>query len=237
MWFFDPLLPASAQQQAGGGGTNTALTVQEAAHAHAVDNVTLTTASALAVAEAAHGHTVDNLTLTVATALVVAEALHGHAADNVTVTPQAPGETALSVADALHGHAADNVSLTLASALAVADALHAHTADNATVSLPGAPTVTIRLLDKAEAGSPLAGASGWDCFWYDSATTLAQAVATTPTVTLLAQSTNGLGQLVLTLTGSTKTSGQHGFLMFSNGNGSPTQSPPPRSFAALVPVD
>ncbi len=99
------------------------------------------------------------------------------------------------------------------------------------------PTLTIRLLDKAEAGSPIASASGWDCFWYDDATTMAEALATTPTTTLLAQSTDSLGQLVLTLTGSVKASGEYGFLMFSNGDGTTTQSPPPRSFAALVPVD
>jgi hypothetical protein len=92
-------------------------------------------------------------------------------------------------------------------------------------------------LDKAEAGSPLASSTGWDCFWYDDATTMAEAVATTPTVSLPGQSADSLGRLVLTLAGSSKGSGEFGFLMFSNGDGSTDQSPPPRSFAALVPVD
>jgi hypothetical protein len=99
------------------------------------------------------------------------------------------------------------------------------------------PTLTIRVLDKAEAGSPLASSTGWDCFWYDDATTMAEAVATTPTVSLPGQSADSLGRLVLTLAGSSKGSGEYGFLMFSNGDGSTDQSPPPRSFAALVPVD
>ena len=98
----------------------------------------------------------------------------------------------------------------------------------AVVSGPTIPTVTLRILDKAEAGLGLAASSGWDFFWYDDATTMAEAVADVPTVSLMAQSIGADGAKVLTLTGSAKTSGQSGFLMFSNGA---------RSFAALVEVD
>ena len=98
-----------------------------------------------------------------------------------------------------------------------------------TITITGAvATVTLRILDKAEAGSKLAASAGWDFFWYDDATTMAQAVAGTPTISFLSQSIGADGKKVLALAGSTKTSGQSGYLMFSNGA---------RSFAALVEVD
>lgn len=134
-----------------------------------------------------------------------------------------------STASTLAGAARVRASITAAAGVATTATLSGEVA--------GAPTLTIRVLDKAEAGSPLASSTGWDCFWYDSATTMAEAVATTPTVSLPGQSADSLGRLVLTLAGSSKGSGEYGFLMFSNGDGSTDQSPPPRSFAALVPVD
>jgi hypothetical protein len=109
------------------------LVVADAAHAHAADNVTLSTGTALAVGDAAHGHAADNVTLSTGTALTVAEAAHGHAADNVVLTT----DTTLSTAEASHGHAADNVTLTTDTALAVAEASHTHSADNVTLTLGG----------------------------------------------------------------------------------------------------
>lgn len=240
---------------AGGGGTD--LTVQEATHGHSADNVVLTSTTGLTVAEALHGHSADSIVIASATGLTVADSTHAHSVDNLTLTI---GGITLVVADSTHGHSADSPTLTTLSVLAVqealhahlsdevvaargyadlvaANALHAHTADNAVLSLPGVATLTIRVLDKAEAGSPLASATGWDFFWYDDATTLAEALAATPTYSALAQSLDASGSITLTLAGSSKTSGQSGYLMFSNGDGTTTQSPPPRSFAALVEVD
>jgi hypothetical protein len=109
---------------AGGGATN--LVVADALHAHAADNVVLTSEHLLTISDALHGHAADNLVMTSEHLLTVADALHAHAADNVVLT----SATALTLADALHAHAADNVVLTSATALTLADALHAHAADN-----------------------------------------------------------------------------------------------------------
>ena len=98
------------------------------AHAHAAENVTLsTTGSASLVAQdAGHAHTSEAIALTADSTLAVASASHAHTADNVTLS-DAP---ALTVQDADHAHAADAPVLTLESWLAVADSWHVHTASN-----------------------------------------------------------------------------------------------------------
>ena len=117
------------------------LTIAEAAHAHAADNLALTTDSTLTIQDATHGHTVDNLGLTTDSALTIADATHGHAADNLTLTATS-GDT-LTVNDATHGHAADAPGLTTAAFLAVADATHAHAADNVALSTAGSASLSI----------------------------------------------------------------------------------------------
>ena len=113
-----------------GGGIS--LVVADALHAHAADNVVLTSATAITIADALHAHAADNVVLTSATAITIADALHAHAADNVVL--QIAGATNLTVADALHAHTVDNVVLTSQIAVVVADALHAHTADGLTLT-------------------------------------------------------------------------------------------------------
>lgn len=113
------------------------LSVQEAAHAHAVDNVALTQAHTLALQDASHAHAVDNVALSQANTLAAQDTSHGHAADNVTLI--AGG--ALEVNDSAHGHAADNVALTAGNALDVADSGHAHTVDNAALVQAGSLSV------------------------------------------------------------------------------------------------
>lgn len=83
------------------------LVVADASHAHAADNLALTSSTALATANAAHAHAADNLALTSATALVAADVLHAHSADGIVLSTAVD----LAVADALHAHAADNVVL------------------------------------------------------------------------------------------------------------------------------
>lgn len=116
--------------------TASSLTVADATHAHAADNLALTTASSLTVADAAHAHTADNLALTTASILTVADAAHAQAADNLGLS--LGGSPTLTVADAAHAHTADALSLSAQLALAVQDALHAHTSDQVGIYLPGA---------------------------------------------------------------------------------------------------
>jgi hypothetical protein len=137
-----------------GGGGATTLTVADSSHAHAADNLSLTsqillmladalhghtadnltldTAARLAVQDATHVHTADNLDLTTLSVLVVAEALHSHLVDNLALSVS--GATSLIVADALHTHMADSLGLTSQMLLAIADAAHAHSADNVVIT-------------------------------------------------------------------------------------------------------
>lgn len=110
---------------AAAGGSSTDLVIQDAAHGHAADGQTLTSASQLAIADATHGHAADAPTLSTQWLLTIADATHGHAADGLGLTLA----TALAVSDAAHGHAADNLGLTLDTHLVIAEAGHAHTAD------------------------------------------------------------------------------------------------------------
>lgn len=128
------IVPVAA---AAGGGTS--LTLADASHAHAADNVVLTTATTLAVADCTHAHAVDSITLTVDSLLAVADATHSHAADNIVLV----AGSVLTVADATHTHAADALALTTASTLAVAEATHAHAADNVTLSIAGATNLAV----------------------------------------------------------------------------------------------
>lgn len=135
------------------------LTVQDASHAHAVDNVVLTQVHMLTVGDGAHGHTsdavaltqvhnlavadathahsVDNLTITITSDLVAQDASHAHTVDNVVLTQ---GHV-LTVADALHTHSSDSIALTQVHILTIADGAHAHTADN--VVLGTIPTLIV----------------------------------------------------------------------------------------------
>lgn len=120
-----------------GGGVD--LVVPEAAHAHAADSLTLTTATTLAVADALHSHAADALTLQAGAVLVVSDGAHGHTADALALSTQA----ALAVADATHGHFADGVVLSVAGAtnLTLADATHAHTVDGLTLTAASVLTI------------------------------------------------------------------------------------------------
>ena len=87
----------------------------------------------LSIADATHAHAADNVVLTTDSTLAAADAAHAHAADNVTL--DAGGSTTLAVADAAHAHAADNIVFTTDSTLAIADAAHNQSADNVNLSL------------------------------------------------------------------------------------------------------
>ena len=72
----------------------------------------------LTIADALHAQAADNVTLTVGGIdLIIAEALHAHAADNLAFTL----DTFLAVADALHAQTADNLTLSLGGALSDAE--------------------------------------------------------------------------------------------------------------------
>lgn len=101
------------------------LVVQDATHSHSADNLALTQVHSLAIDDALHAHTADNLALTQVHTLVIADALHAHAADNVVLDVSIN----LVIQDATHSHAADSLALTQVHVLAIDDALHSHAAD------------------------------------------------------------------------------------------------------------
>jgi hypothetical protein len=100
---------------------------------------------------------------------------------------------------------------------------------------PTTPTVTLRLFATPAGSSVVASATGIEWAWYDDATTLLEALADTPTVTGSGASSDASGYLSLTLTGSAKTTGERGFLLFSDCTGAVDENP--RTFGAMVEVD
>ncbi|MCO6443625.1 MAG: hypothetical protein J5J04_06020 [Anaerolineae bacterium] len=106
------------------------LTPQDASHAHAADNLTLSVGLSLAVQDAAHAHTADNLTANTGLSLAVQSASHDHMADAAVLA----AALTLAVQDALHSHTADATTLSAALTLAVQSASHAHTTDNLTAT-------------------------------------------------------------------------------------------------------
>jgi hypothetical protein len=100
---------------------------------------------------------------------------------------------------------------------------------------PTTPTVTLRLFATPAGSSIVASATGIEWAWYDDATTLLEALADTPTVTGSGASSDASGYLSLTLAGSTKTTGERGFLLFSDCTGAVDENP--RTFGAMVEVD
>lgn len=117
----------------------TNLAIDNATHAHATDNVGLTTASALAVADTLHSHIVEPLSLVTGSSLSASDTLHGHEADNVTLGTTSAAT--LSPADAQHAHVSNNLDLTTATDLAPADAVHGHGTDNLTLGTTGSATL------------------------------------------------------------------------------------------------
>jgi hypothetical protein len=97
------------------------------------------------------------------------------------------------------------------------------------------PTVTLRLFATPAGSSVVGSATGIEWAWYDDATTLLEALADTPTVTGSGASSDASGYLSLTLAGSTKTTGERGFLLFSDCTGAVDENP--RTFGAMVEVD
>jgi hypothetical protein len=100
---------------------------------------------------------------------------------------------------------------------------------------PTTPTVTLRLFATPAGSSIVASATGIEWAWYDDATTLLEALADTPTVTGSGASSDASGYLSLTLAGSAKTTGERGFLLFSDCTGAVDENP--RTFGAMVEVD
>lgn len=121
--------------------TSTTLAVDNATHAHAVDSPTMSTASTLTVADAAHGHEAGAVVLTTEWALTVADAAHAHAVENVTLGTESAVD--LVVADARHAHDAQSTALTLDTTLAVDNTAHGHAAGNVTLSTTGEVNLTV----------------------------------------------------------------------------------------------
>jgi len=124
---FKPRIPERWLYAISGGVT---LSVNDLAHAHALDTPTLTQAHTLTVTDAAHAHALDNITLSLSVELVVADLAHAHALDTPTLTQA----HTLAIDDAAHAHALDHITLSLSVELVVADLAHAHALD--------APTLT-----------------------------------------------------------------------------------------------
>jgi len=115
------------------------LFVQDAAHAHAADNITITqfVPTVLVVQDAAHAHVADNTVLTqiTVTNLVVADALHAHTAANIAVGVD------IAVQAATHAHVADNVAVGVS--LVVAAASHTSVSDNVTITYITSTTLVV----------------------------------------------------------------------------------------------
>lgn len=118
---------------------------------------------------------------------------------------------------------------------------HALTANNLAGSAPilGSPTlsidvatVTVTLVN--ESNSPQAGLSSLKWCWFDQVT---PNLFTAPTDQGSAESTDGSGVLTISLPGSSKTSGQIGWLIVTNSDGTTTQSPAHRAFSGPVAVN
>jgi hypothetical protein len=187
----------------------------------------------LVVQRATHGHTADNITLSTGTTLAVQDSTHDHAADSPSLSVS--GETSLTVASSTHSHAADSVSLEGLSSttLAVQDAQHAHTADRPTLDpgvVPGAVTVTIRLVDAAVSGAPLPDLGAIQWAWWDDAADESETWGVMPTASGTTASTDGGGSISVGAV-STKNSGQAVFLKFYK------HSMPPRALSGLFTVD
>lgn len=123
-----------------GGATN--LSIFDALHNHAGDNLAFSLDTYLAAQDSTHAHAADNLTLDASTAisLVLSDALHGLSSDVIAFITG----SYIELADSLHGHSADALALATASFIAVADALHSHSADNLTLDTSNATPLTLQ---------------------------------------------------------------------------------------------
>jgi hypothetical protein len=92
-------------------------------------------------------------------------------------------------------------------------------------------SATVTLVD--ESGTPQASLSSLKWAWFDQIT---PDLFSAPTDQGLAEITDGSGVLVLDLPNSTKVSGQVGWLVVTNSDGTPTQSPAHRAFSGPVAV-
>lgn len=119
----------------GAGGGAVALVPSASSHAHTAENVVLTSNTALTVADAAHAQAADNLTLntTASVDLTVANASHAQSAENVALSI----DVALTVQNAAHAHTAESVVVGAVETLTVANAAHAHSAENVTLTVGG----------------------------------------------------------------------------------------------------
>ena len=99
---------------------------------------------------------------------------------------------------------------------------------------PAGRTVTLRLVNKAESGAAMPSLTGLRWAFYD--TTDPSAWAAGPVDKGSSESTDGSGDLVVSLPNTTLTAGQVGWLIVTDSDGTVTQSPPCRSFCGPVTV-
>lgn len=136
---------------------------------------------------------------------------------------------------------ADTTAMTLPleqfSGLDISDALPI-TANGITGSAPvlGQPTLsfasaTVTLVN--ESNAPQTGLSSLKWAWFDQVT---PDLFVAPTDKGSAESTDGSGALTISMPNSTKTSGQIGWLVVTNSDGTTTQSPAHRAFSGPVAV-
>jgi hypothetical protein len=86
------------------------LVIQNATHAQAADNISLTQHHVLVVQSALHAHAADNVALTQHHVLAIQNSSHAQTADNVTLTAYSLYVT-LTIQNATHVHSADNIEL------------------------------------------------------------------------------------------------------------------------------
>lgn len=99
---------------------------------------------------------------------------------------------------------------------------------------PTGRTVTLHLVDKAASGVALPSLTGLKWAFYD--TTDPSAWAAGPVDKGSGESTDGSGDLVVSLPNTTLSAGQVGWLIVTDSDGTVTQSPPCRSFCGPVTV-
>ena len=145
---------ALADMDAAGWFDPANLTAQDAAHAHAADNLTLSAGLSLVIQDATHAQAADSLAPTTGLSLAIQEALHSHTADSAVLA----AALTLAVQDASHTHAADAAALSASLTLAVQDALHAHATDALTLTAdtPSSQTLTVAEATHAHLADALA---------------------------------------------------------------------------------
>lgn len=126
----DPETFATAGTPEAGGGGDT-LSINDGAHGHSGDNVTLSQVHSVTIQDSIHDQAADSVTLSQVHTLASADGAHDQTADSPVLSQVHP----LGIADAAHDHSADSASLSQNHTLDSTDSAHSHAADHITLSV------------------------------------------------------------------------------------------------------